>query len=63
MDEFRDRVFAYLDATIIRWATFDSRHSVDIALDLSGQDDPFEGANVDHLASIVGEWLSIQGRG
>lgn len=62
MDEFRDRVFAYLNATAERWATLDARHSVDVALDLNGQDDPFEGANVDHLASIVNEWFCEQDR-
>ncbi len=55
-DQFRDRVFSFLDATTERWANV--RHSLDIALDISGEDDPFEGANVDHLSSIVGEWLS-----
>ena len=63
IDEFRERVFAYLDATVLRWATtLDARHAVDVALDISGQDDPFEGANVELLSMIVMDWFSEQGR-
>lgn len=56
IDEFRDNVFAYLDATIERWCTLKPHNSLDIALDISGPDDAFEGANIDHLHSIVSEW-------
>lgn len=62
MDEYRDRVFAWMDATLLRWATLDARHSLDVALDISGEDDPFEGANVDHLRMIINEWFCEQGR-
>ena len=40
----------------------DARHAVDVALDISGQDDPFEGANVELLSMIVMDWFSEQGR-
>jgi hypothetical protein len=63
MDRFRDRVFAYLDATNSRWATLNACHAVDVALDISGQDDPFEGADINHLISVVNEWFCEQGRG
>ena len=60
MDRLRDRVFAYLDATASRWATFSSDDSFGVALDLSDQDGPFEGANIDHLNSIVNEWFYLK---
>jgi hypothetical protein len=61
-DEFHDRVFDFLDATSARWVTLDARHAEDVALDISGPDDPFEGANIEHLSLIVGEWFALQGR-
>jgi hypothetical protein len=58
-DDFRDRVFGYLDATLERWLTLKPHNSLDIALDISGPDDPFEGANIEHLSLIVGEWCEL----
>jgi hypothetical protein len=39
MDEFRDRVFSYLNATLERWATLKPHNATDIALDICGPDD------------------------
>jgi hypothetical protein len=60
-DTFRDRVFDFLNATSERWATMTVDHSLGVALDLSGEGDPFEGANIDHLHMVVAEWFLEQG--
>lgn len=57
-DEFRDRVFAYLDATAARWKALDA--AFDIAFDISEPGEPFDGSNIELLAIFVGDWMEKQ---